>query len=161
MSVVIEGARVEELGECLALIKRSVVALAGTCYTGEEIEAWLDHYPDCAEFAKWGRFRTTFVARDEGRLVGFGQVDLGRREIEGIHVDPDRAGGGIGRRFLTEMEDVVRGAGLKNVQVQASLNAEGFYGACGYAVVERISFRCRNGVSLNALLMQKALAPAG
>ena len=61
---------------------------------------------------------------------------------------------------LAEMEDAVRGAGLKNVQVQASLNAEGFYGACGYAVVERISFRCRNGVSLNALLMQKALARA-
>jgi len=158
MPVLIEGARVEELGECLQLIKRSVAELAGSSYTQEEVDAWLDHYPDSAEFAKWGRFRTTLVARDEGRLVGFGQVDLGRREIEGIHVDPDRAGDGIGRRLLVEMEDVVVAAGLKNIQVQASLNAEGFYAACGYAAVERISFRCRNGVYLSALLMQKSLS---
>ncbi len=161
MSVLIEGARVEELGECLQLIKRSVAQLAGSSYTREQVEAWLDHYPDSAEFAKWGRFRTTLVARDEGRLVGFGQVDLGRREIEGIHVDPDRARDGIGRRLLAEMEDVVVAAGLRDVQVQASLNAEGFYAACGYATVEQISFRCRNGVLLNALLMQKSLALAG
>ena len=161
MSVLIEGARVEELGECLQLIKRSVAELAGSSYTQEEVDAWLDHYPDSAEFAKWGRFRTTLVARDEGRLVGFGQVDLGRREIEGIHVDPDRARDGIGRRLLAEMEDVVVAAGLRDVQVQASLNAEGFYAACGYATVEQISFRCRNGVLLNALLMQKSLALAG
>ena len=158
MPVLIERARIEELGECLRLIRRSVAELAGSSYTREEVDAWLDHYPDSAEFAKWGRFRTTIVARDEGRLVGFGQVDLGRREIEGIHVDPDRARDGIGRRLLVEMEDVVVAAGLKDIQVQASLNAEGFYAACGYATVEQVSFRCRNGVLLNALLMQKSLS---
>ena len=157
MSVVIEGAAVDELAECLQLIRRSVAELAAACYTPEEIDAWLGHYPDSTEFAKWGRHRTTLVARDEGRLVGFGQVDLGRREIEGIHVDPDRARGGIGRQLVVEMENVVLAAGFKDIQVQASLNAEDFYVACGYATVERISFRCRNGVSLDALLMQKSL----
>ena len=161
MSVVIEGAAVDELAECLQLIRRSVAELAATSYTPEEIDAWLGHYPDSAEFAKWGHHRTTLVARDEGRLVGFGQVDLGRREIEGIHVDPDRARDGIGRQLVVEMENVVVAAGFKDIQVQASLNAEGFYMACGYTTVEQISFRCRNGVSLNALLMQKTLARAG
>ena len=160
MSVVIENSTGEDLAECLKLIKLSVAEFAASCYSREQIDAWLDHYPECAEFAKWGRHRTTFVARDENRLVGFGQLDLGRREIEGVHVAPDKARSGIGRRLVTEMENVVLRAGLEDIQVQASLNAEGFYAACGYSVVERISFRCRNGVSLNALLMQKSLAHA-
>ncbi len=158
MSLTIESATVEGIAECLALIKASVAELAVTHYSDDEIAAWISHYPEHDEFAAWGRNRTTFMAREGKRLVGFGQIDVSRNEIEGIHVAPDRARNRIGAQLVEKMEKAAIDAGLGELQVQASLNAADFYTACGYEVVREITFRCRNRVSLNAFLMKKSLA---
>jgi N-acetylglutamate synthase-like GNAT family acetyltransferase len=72
------------------------------------------------------------VAEDDGRIVGFGALDIGKANVTSVFVDPRYARAGIGSRILAALEGIARRAGLASVGLQAAGNAVDFYNKAGY-----------------------------
>ena len=91
-------------------------------YTPEEIEAWAGRLrPD--SYHEVVNSREFFVAEDQGRIVGFGQLCLSTREVEAIYVHPAAVRQGIGAQLLCILEEKAKESGLTALHLDASLNA--------------------------------------
>ena len=103
----------------------------------------------------------------DGRLVGCGgwtrerpgsgEVEPGLAHIRHFGTHPDWLGRGIGRALYARCEAEARAAGLCRFECQASLNAEGFYDALGFAAVRRIEVPIGPGPRLPGVLMTRAI----
>jgi predicted N-acetyltransferase YhbS len=75
------------------------------------------------------------VAERSGRVVGFA-VLLERRaeacELDGLFVEPDRMGTGIGRRLVDDAKRIARERGATRIDVVANPQAGGFYERVGF-----------------------------
>src|SRR5579884_1262560 len=71
------------------------------------------------------------VAELGGEVAGFAAVVGG--ELDGLFVEPDMWGGGIGRALINAATQAARQRGLA-LTVVANLSARGFYESCGFAV---------------------------
>jgi GNAT superfamily N-acetyltransferase len=71
------------------------------------------------------------VAQLDGDVAGFAAVVGG--ELDGLFVEPDLWGAGIGRRLVEAAAHEARKRGL-SLTVVASPTARGFYERCGFAV---------------------------
>jgi GNAT superfamily N-acetyltransferase len=136
----------------------SIRALCAGWYGAREIEVWVARLTP-AVYRAAILSRVMLVADREGEVVGFGQLDAGRREIEAIYVVPTLARHGVGSRLLRALEDVARRQGIGRLHLCASLNAETFYAAHGYRVVQRERHRLTDAASLDCLRMDKVLGP--
>jgi N-acetylglutamate synthase-like GNAT family acetyltransferase len=72
-------------------------------------------------------------------------------------VHPDWTGHGVGRALYGQCEQVARAAGIQHFECNASLNAEGFYGALGFELVRQIDAPMGPGLTFPSLLMTRAL----
>lgn len=71
------------------------------------------------------------VAELAGEIAGFAAVVGG--ELDGLFVEPDLWGGGIGRALVDAAVHQARRRGL-SLTVIASPRAQGFYESCGFSV---------------------------
>jgi len=71
------------------------------------------------------------VAEFDGDMVGFAAVVGG--ELDGLFVEPDMWGGGIGRALVDAAAHQARQKGL-SLTVIANPTARGFYESCGFSV---------------------------
>lgn len=71
------------------------------------------------------------VAELNGEIAGFAAVVGG--ELDGLFVEPDLWGGGIGRTLVDAATHEARKRGL-SLTVIANPRAKGFYESCGFAV---------------------------
>jgi GNAT superfamily N-acetyltransferase len=78
------------------------------------------------------------VAELHGEIAGFAAVVGG--ELDGMFVDPDLWGGGIGRALLDAAAHEARRKGL-TLTVIANPSARGFYESCGFTVEGEVSTR--------------------
>lgn len=101
--------------------------------------------------------RVVVVATDATGVVGFGQLDPGRREVEAVYVLPERQGDGIGRRLLGDLEARARARGIDRLELSATLNATAFYQRAGYAVRHLVAHRLPTGEELECVRMSKDL----
>lgn len=145
------------MSPCLALIRQSIIELASSRYSPTQIQAWVDQYPSPEIFGSWRNRRVMLVAREQNTLVGFGQIEIERQEIVGFHVAPSQIRQGIGSELVAVLETIGFEAGIREMVVQASLNAVAFYQSCGYTVLREIEFKFRNGVKSDAQYMLKQL----
>jgi len=60
------------------------------------------------------------------------RLDAGRVKLRQMAVDPSYQGKGLGRRLLTQLEEVLWGEGVKRIELHARENAMGFYQSLGY-----------------------------
>ena len=129
----------------------SVRTLCSDRYTPEQIEGWLrNRSPEgYLEGIERGEM---FIAEIDGKAVGFGHAAPGR--IWGVFVDPHFAGQGIGSKLLLRGVERASKAKSCSVELQATLNAVGFYQKFGFVEVEEQTIR-RNGVDLPFILMKK------
>ena len=77
---------------------------------------------------------TCIVAEVAGRIAGFVLMvreNDATAEIDGLFMDPDQIGLGIGKALMHRIFDAARESGLKVVVIQADPNAEQFYEAVG------------------------------
>ena len=101
--------------------------------------------------------RRAYVAEQNGRIVGFVVVLTrtdGDAEIDGLFVEPEIWRRGVGTRLVKEAEVRAADEGAACLHVVASLEAEGFYAACGFDPVGKE--QTRFGVARS---MRKTLAP--
>ena len=93
----------------------------------------------------------TFVAGDEGRLLGFLELDQRKYApgcnsspvpfIEGWYVDPDVRRRGIGRALVRAAEAWARAAGFNEIASDSEIDNGGSiaaHAALGYAEIERV-----------------------
>ena len=101
----------------------SIRALCRERYGTREIAAWIAFRPPEAYRSALAS-RHLFVAERADEIVGFGQFDPARGEVEACYVSPDVVGHGVGADLLARMEEDARAAGHTFVRLNATLNAE-------------------------------------
>ena len=135
----------------------SIRALCRDRYRPEEIAAWIAvRNPESYRVAL--QSRELFVAEDGGAIVGFGQLDPVKAEVEACYVTPSATGSGVGSALLARMEDSVRRHGHALVRLNSTLNAESFYAAQGYRRLGDALHRVSGSVELACVRMEKALS---
>lgn len=76
------------------------------------------------------------VATEAGKPIGFAALESGDRlELDGLFVEPDHWGMGVGRRLVEAAKRLAKELGGGPLHVVASLEAEGFYRRCGFVPV--------------------------
>ena len=111
---------------------------------------------------------TYFVAEDaSGVLIGCGgwtperpgdgriKRTLGHIRHFGVHPQPTR--GGVGRALFQHCETTARAAGIQRFECYASLNAEAFYAALGFAAVRTIDIAMGPRLELPAVVMKRTI----
>jgi len=74
-----------------------------------------------------------------------------------LYVSPSVAGKGIGKLMLWFLENEAKIKGYKSVRLESSLNAEGFYKANGYSVIQKDLIHYIGDHPVHAVLMTKTL----
>jgi putative acetyltransferase len=128
-----------------------------------------DHYPK-AILDKWsapiregepaqprreGQIRV--VAELDGTPVGIGALFPDKSELDAVYVLPSDARKGVGTALVKEIERIAIERGVKRLHLDASLNAEPFYLAMGYEVVERGEHLLNSGQPMACVKVAKNL----
>lgn len=137
----------------------AIIAHGPSAYTDKQVAAW------AAKPEGTNRYENTIessstelvVVESDGRVVGFGELDVERGEVEAIFVDPECSGKGLGSALLDYFERRLRDEGFAVVRLRAVLNAVGFYEQKGYERVERVTNATTNGVEVDSVWMEKPL----
>lgn len=135
----------------------SIRALCRERYGAREIAAWIAFRPPEAYRSALAS-RALFVAERQREIVGFGQFDPARGEVEACYVSPDAVGQGIGSELVARMEEQARATGHAVVRLNATLNAETFYARLGYRRLGLATHRVGDGIELECIRMEKALS---
>lgn len=135
-------------------------AVRGTCaghYPREVIEIWAGRLrPE--KYAEAIDKYDFFVAEEDGRVVGFGELGPEAGEIQGLYVSPDVKGRGVGRELMRTLEERARAHGLKSLSLTSSLNAVPFYERAGFRAVGELKEAIAPGVERASVRMFKELA---
>lgn len=143
----------------LDVFRRAVRVTASADYSPEQIAAWSSDDIDPREWATQRLAASTVVAVDEGRVVGFSDVDA-RGYVDMMFVDPDFSRRGVGTLLLAAVVEVAALAGATELTADVSLTARGFFERHGFTVLAEGRPVIR-GVELSNSAMRRALPPVG
>lgn len=77
------------------------------------------------------------VAQAEGRIIGFGGIDVHAAEqLKWLYLLPQHQGAGFGSEILRRLESIGWEAGLDSLRVHSAPGAANFYRRHGYRLVE-------------------------
>jgi putative acetyltransferase len=162
MAITIREMRREEAGAFLDIQARSVRGLAASHYPPEVIEAWVVPTTEDAlrGFLENPDHEIRLLAELDGALVGLGCLVVQNSELRACYVAPEAARRGVGSALVKEIERLAREHNIEHLHLQASINAEPFYAALGYEVVERGEHVWPSGQRMAAVTMRKVLRGA-
>lgn len=111
----------------------------------------------------WSRRKRLFQGEartGEGVSAGVGEDEFAKPPVDPARlrmffIDPDWTRRGIGRRIVEYCEAQAIDAGFRRFELMATLTGEPLYAACGYAVIERVELRLRDGVMVEGVRMSK------
>ena len=134
----------------------AIRAACASHYSKEVIEVWAgglrpEKYAEAIDRYEF------FVAEEDGRVVGFGELGPEAGAVQGLYVSPDAAGRGVGWRLLCTLEERARAHGLKSLRLTSSLNAVAFYERAGFKAVEELTETIGPGVERASVKMFKEL----
>jgi len=123
-------------------------------------QAVLLAHPDAIEIPE-GQIEAgrVFVAVQSGSVVGFAVIlprDDGDTELDGLFVEPNRWGQGIGRRLVEHCSQVARSGGSTALRVLGNPHAEGFYIRCGFTRSGTAETRFGVGLLFRKLLWKRS-----
>jgi N-acetylglutamate synthase-like GNAT family acetyltransferase len=124
-------------------------------YTTEQMLAWTagaakDGYCELME-------KHFYLGCIQSEPVATGMLDLENSEIGAIFVLPSFMQQGIGLRILRHLECLARELGLKEVNLDATLNAADFYRRCGFVGDAPAIYHSPSGLQLACVPMVKTL----
>jgi putative acetyltransferase len=139
------------------IFRASVEDLTADDYSEAQQEAWASAADDEEEFGQKLAGELTLVATYGGAAVGFASLADNSR-IDMLYVHPAASGQGAGAMLCDALEKLAAARGSKQLTVDASDSARGFFEKRGFVA------RTRNTVSLAGewlanTTMTKALSP--
>jgi len=135
----------EELGE---VFRRSVREVASRDYRPAQIEAWVLAPGETAAWADRMQNRITFVAEENGCLIGFIQYEP-PDHIDMTYVHPERQRIGVASALLATLEAEARRCGVELLNVEASITSRPFFERRGYIMLTPQIVRARGQDFLN------------
>ena len=153
----IRRARPSDAEEMAEMHRASIREICSAAYTAEQVAAWTEPLEPEKYLAAMEKFEV-FVAEEQG-VVGLLIVNLPGAELNALYLHPAVTSRGIGRRLVAHAERLAGEASITELKLKATLNAVGFYEACGFARVEESHCANPSGVDLPCIDMVKRLEP--
>jgi putative acetyltransferase len=123
------------------IFRASIEELAGDDYSTAQQEAWASAADDGEEFGARLAAELTLVATYAGAAIGFASLK-DNTQIDMLYVHPAAAGQGVGAMLCDALEKLAAARGSKQLSVDASDTARGFFERRGFIA------KTRNTVSL-------------
>ena len=141
------------------IFRASIEDLTADDYSEGQREAWASAADDVEEFGARLAGALTLVATYEGTAIGFASL-ADNKQIDMLYVHPGAAGQGAGAMLTDALEKLAAGRGTKELTVEASDTARGFFEKRGFAAKTRNTV-FRSGEWLANTTMVKPLAAKG
>src|SRR6202050_2540853 len=146
----------EDIPVLAAIFVAAIEELTGEDDSQAQQEAWASSADDEEAFGKRLASELTLIATLQNSPVGFASLK-GADHIDMLYVHPGAAGQGVASMLCEALEKLAGGRGAKNLTVDASDNAQGFFQKRGYVPMQRNTVTV-NGEWLANTTMQKTLA---
>ena len=140
------------------IFRASIEELAAEDYSEAQQEAWASAADDEEEFGARLGSELTLVATHAGSAVGFAALADNSR-IDMLYVHPAAAGQGAGAMLCDALEKLAAARGAKELSVDASDSARGFFERRGFVAKTRNTLSL-GGEWLANTTMVKPLVPA-
>jgi putative acetyltransferase len=124
------------------IFRASIEELAAEDYSEAQQAAWASAADDQEEFGARLAKELTLVATHAGAAIGFAAL-ADTRQVDMLYVHPAAAGQGAAAMLLDALERLAAARGTKELSVDASDTARGFFERRGFVA------KTRNTVSLN------------
>jgi putative acetyltransferase len=129
-------------------------------YPGPILNEWSG--PVTPERIEWYLTRafpneTTLVAEVDGKIAGFGSIVESISELRAVYVSAQFGERGVGSALLEGLEGLAREKGCKELHMDSSLTAAGFYRRHGFIEVSRGEHTLWSGGKMACVQMRKAL----
>lgn len=150
-------ATISEAQLLFALHVKAVTVLCAVSYPQRILRTWfsdrdVDFYVTPVLQGK------VHVLESDGIIIGF--IELNPSEITNVFVDPKFARRGFGSLLVNEGLHILRAAGSKKVEIEATLNAVEFYRKHGFVEINRgVWITPRGKVKIPVVFMEKELDP--
>lgn len=138
------------------IFRAAIEELTGDDYSEAQREAWAETAHDLEEFGARLAAALTLVATFAGSAVGFASLADNAR-IDMLYVHPAAAGQGAGAMLCDALEKLAAARGTKELAVEASDSARGFFEKRGFVAKTRNTVFCA-GEWLANTTMVKPLA---
>ena len=163
MAVTVRPLRDDEVRLYLEIHERAIRGLATNHYSRDDIEGWVVQATDenLRRLALNADREIRLVAELDGRPVGIGAIVPESSELRAVYVSPEGTRQGCGSALVHEIERIARDNGVTRLTLHASLNAERFYAAVGYEVLQRTEVALPNDHRMAVVDMGKDLQVQG
>jgi putative acetyltransferase len=141
------------------IFRASIEELTAEDYSEAQQEAWAETADDLEKFGARLGAALTLVATFAGSAVGFASL-ADNRNIDMLYVHPAAAGQGAGAMLCDALEKLAAARGTKELAVEASDSARGFFEKRGFVAKTRNTV-FRAGEWLANTTMVKPLAAKG
>jgi len=138
------------------IFRASIEELTAEDYSEAQQEAWAETADDLEAFGARLAGELTLVATFAGSAVGFASL-ADNRNIDMLYVHPAAAGQGAGSMLCDALEKLAAARGTKELAVEASDSARGFFEKRGFVAKTRNTV-FRAGEWLANTTMTKSLA---
>jgi putative acetyltransferase len=136
--------------EMADLFYNTVHTINAADYSEDQLNVWASAEMNLQAWDRSFRDHYSLVATIEGRLVGFGDIDLAEVYLDRLYVHKDYQGQGIATALCEKLEAAVTGP----ITVHASITAKTFFEHRGYRVLNEQQVE-RQGILLTNFVMQK------
>lgn len=124
-------------------------------YSPEQVEAWAPATMDAELWAARQESRTVFVAEQDGRILGFGEL-LSDGHIDRFFSHKDYQGKGVGTALMEAIVTEARRIGVSRLHSNVSITARPFFERRGFRVVTAQEVE-RRGVTFRNYKMERFL----
>jgi putative acetyltransferase len=118
------------------IFRAAIEELTAEDYSEAQQEAWAETADDLEAFGAKLAAELTLVATFAGAAVGFAALADNTR-IDMLYVHPAAAGQGAGGMLVDALEKLAAGRGTKEISVEASDTARGFFEKRGFTATSR------------------------
>lgn len=137
------------------LRQQSILSLCHADYTQEELAAWIALSPLERQQVSLQKHRT-FIAEQNGEMIGYVRWSPATNELCSIFVDPDHVRQGVATTLMaTACADAID-QGVSAFWLDASLTAVPFYKADGWTILKPMA---HGALDLACVRMTKVLQP--
>lgn len=145
--------RPADLAEMAALFYDTVHTVNAADYTPRQLDAWATGQVDLDAWDGSLRAHLSLVAEENGRIIGFGDLDAASGYLDRLYVHKDYQRRGVASALCDRLEAAAEGG---RVYTHASITARPFFEKRGYCVQKQQQVE-RRGELLTNFVMEKIL----